>query len=77
MSNKIYPESGLEWENDFTLLGVYIDIMLENLRENFNNINRKVVALNHKWKPYHLCVHGGITITKPMLPRIKYGHSES
>ena len=48
--NKICLDIDLEWQDDFTLLGFYIDNKLEKLDMNLININNKVTHLINKWK---------------------------
>ena len=45
MINKICPDIDLEWQEDFTLLGFYIDNKLEKLRKNLDIIQVKVTNL--------------------------------
>ena len=65
--DKICPDIKLEWGNDFTLLGFYIDNKLQNLKQNLGNINARVKNLINKWKKYYLTIYGRITIVKSLL----------
>ena len=67
LENKLCPDINLDWEEDFTLLGFYIDNKLEKLGKNLEKINKKVSSLINTWKQYNLSVHGRITIAKAML----------
>ena len=56
--DKICQDIKLTWEDDFILLGFYIDNKLENLKQNLWIINIRVKNLNDRWKLYHLTIHG-------------------
>ena len=56
-----------EVENSFKVFGFVIDNRLENLRSNFGEINGKVESIIKKWIPYHLTIHGRLTIAKTMI----------
>ena len=38
------PELGLTWKDNFTILGFHIDSKLENLTDNFDKINKRVLG---------------------------------
>ena len=42
LENRLCQDIKLEWESDFILLKFYIDNMLEKLKTNLYNINKKL-----------------------------------
>ena len=56
--NKICQDINLTWEDDFILLGFYIDNKLANLKQNLWIINTRVKNLINRWKLYYLTIHG-------------------
>ena len=65
--NKIGHDIKLVWEDDFTLLGFYINNKLENLKQNLWVINTRVKNLINRWKLYYLTIHGRFTVVKSIL----------
>ena len=65
--HKICPDINLNWEDNFTLLGFYIDKKLEKLDKNLEMIDHKVINLINKWKTYQKSVHSRVTIAKSIL----------
>ena len=65
--NKICQDINLTWEDDFILLGFYIDNKLANLKQNQWIINTRVKNLINRWKLYYLTIHGCLTMVKSIL----------
>ena len=69
-SDKLYPELGLKWESEFTLLGFQIDSRLKYLDVNYKKCFERVHAISRKWARYQLSVRSSIMIAKTfMLPQ--------
>ena len=58
---------GLEWADQFTILGIDIDNKLQRLDDNFNRINKKVRGIISRWTGYDLSFHFKITVCKTLL----------
>ena len=65
--DKICPDIDLNWEDDFTLLGFYIDNKLAKLETNIDRIDLKVNNLINKWCHYQLLLHRRVIIAKLVL----------
>ena len=53
--DKLYPELGMEWSSNFTILGFEIDNKLQNLNKNYSRVFDKIKGIIKSWTPtnYH------------------------
>ena len=71
--NALCNHLGLQWTDNFTILGFDVDNKLENLDKNFKKIHEKVRKLALNWSKYSLNIRGKITIAKSiLLPQYTY-----
>ena len=70
---KLCPELKLTWVKEFRLLGLDLDMNLENLNINYENGIEAIKKLLNKWSYKFLTPYGRITIIKTLaLPKITH-----
>ena len=70
---QICPELKLTWVKNFRLLGLDLDMNLENLNINYENGMAAITKLLNKWSYKFLTPYGRITIIKTLaLPKITH-----
>ena len=70
---KLCPELNLTWVKNFRLLGLDLDMDLENLHINYENGLETIKKLLNKWSYKFLTPYGRITIIKTLaLPKITH-----
>ena len=67
IKDKIGNHLPLEWEKEFTLLGIEIDNRLEQLDHNFDRVHSKILSLINDWRARQLPIEGRISISKCLL----------
>ena len=60
-------DAGFKCDNDFTVLGFYIDNKLEKLHNNIDKIITKMTNIANFWDKIHMSLIGKITVAKTFL----------
>ena len=65
--NKICYESGVNWTDNYKLLGIEIDKKLELLGQNYDMAHTKAQNIIYNWKARKLPINGRITISNDQV----------